>query len=347
MSLLWLDGFDNYGTTVGSTVAPSGVLGRYYSYAVSSDKFYVGAGRVGGKSLDLTYSISLLHLKSPQLNNTDGTACILGMAINSPLIGSTSISILSVYDQNGDINCYLKVAPSGHLEVVRSPTTVVATSTKPIIFDAWNYIEWQIEISDSATTIVKLNGETILSATGIDTKYEAGATRVEKFGLYSTNYGALIDDLYILNMNATGASDFLGPIVVSSIRPTSDDTSDWTPSTGTDNYAMVDEVISDDDTTYVATSTSGHYDIYGYGDLTYSTAIPGMVLKSEVRDDAAASPSVYNVIESGTTTSDGTSAVVSSATYTGVVRVSETDPDTAAAWSAAGVNAANFGLKHA
>jgi hypothetical protein len=347
MSLLWLDGFDNYGTTDAGVATPSGILGRYYSYAYSSSSaFYVRPGRVSGKSLGLSYSSVALHLRTPILNNSDYTSCIIGYAVK-PQTWSTTVTLLAASDENGAANCFLKQEQGGLLELQRYVSETLAVSTKPILPDQWNYIEWQIELADSATSIVRLNGEVILNATGIDTRSSSTATKVNSFSIYNVGGDTLIDDLYVLNKDSVGASDFLGPIVITPIRPTSDDTSDWSPSTGTDNYALVDDVISDDDSTYVYTSNPGSYDLYGYGDLTYATDIVGLAVKSEVRDDSATSPSLYNAIESGSTTSDGSSTVVSSDSYTGVTRISETDPDTSTAWTVSGVNAANFGLKHA
>ena len=54
--------------------------------------------------------------------------------------------------------------------------------------------------------------------------------------------------------------DFLGDIEINYRRPTADVVTDWTPLSGVDHYAMVDEIPPDDDTTYNSTITPGNVD---------------------------------------------------------------------------------------
>ena len=101
---------------------------------------------------------------------------------------------------------------------------------------------------------VKVNGTTVLNLTGIDTCYSANAyaNAVRIGGVYSGMRGYW-DDLWIDD------SDFLGELRVKTYWPDSDEThTDFTPNTGTDHYAVVDnleitdEVVRDYDKLYSA-----------------------------------------------------------------------------------------------
>ena len=61
-------------------------------------------------------------------------------------------------------------------------------------------------------------------------------------------------------------NDFIGPAFIEGLLPTSDgNSSDWTPSSGIDNYALIDENPSDrDGTDSVSTITQDAKDTYGY-----------------------------------------------------------------------------------
>ena len=67
------------------------------------------------------------------------------------------------------------------------------------------------------------------------------------------------DDFYVLKVDGVGLTDFLGTPRVHQLIPNGDGASEqWTPSAGSDSYAMVDETPHDSDTTYVEGVTSGH-----------------------------------------------------------------------------------------
>jgi hypothetical protein len=240
--------------------------------------------------------------------------------------------------------------PDGTVSIYRA-TTLLVKGTTDFVPTEWNYIEWEIEIADSASSSVRVNGTEILSATGIDTKNVTTATRIEQFGFSNNNttYGMTkIDDLYILSMDSIGASDFLGPCIVETIRPSGDaGTNNWTTSAGANHYEAVDDTIVDDDTTYIYTDTTDSYDVWTYQDITSTpSAIYGIAIKTEAREDMGGVAQISSVIDSGSTVEDGTAKSISVGGYLPMVDISELDPDTAVAWTPAAIIAAKFGVKY-
>ena len=74
-----------------------------------------------------------------------------------------------------------------------------------------------------------------------------------------------VHDVYVTNGRTR-----LGESGVAVLYPSADTAdADWTPSTGTDHYATVDETTVNGDAGYVASGTVGDLDLYEIGDLPF------------------------------------------------------------------------------
>lgn len=149
-----------------------------------------------------------------------------------------------------------------------------------------------------------------------------------------------VDHLYV-NTVATQHGDLLIDYV-----PVSADTADkdWTPSTGTNNAAMIDEVpvaVAD----YVTGSVVGNLDIYDLANLAADSsdilAVQAVVL--DTKTDAGAREFEVQVI-SGAAQVDTTvvPAVTTGFHYGSII---DDDPNTAAPWTYSAFNAAKLGLE--
>ena len=158
-----------------------------------------------------------------------------------------------------------------------------------------------------------------------------------------------LDDIYICDTDGTTNNDLLGRVVIGGIFPSADgDASDWTPASGTDNSAMVDDIPTDDDTSYVENNIQGEEDLYDYADLSTITTEPilGLQVNTDVRmNEFPGDIDLYQTAKSGSTTSDGEAANIAMDDYEVTTRILETDPDTGSAWTTSGVNGAQFGIK--
>ena len=68
MSLLWIDGFEGYGASVGNAPSPTGVMGR--RYIVSNENYFdIETGRLAGSCLEL--AASTCELATPSLTTDD------------------------------------------------------------------------------------------------------------------------------------------------------------------------------------------------------------------------------------------------------------------------------------
>jgi hypothetical protein len=130
------------------------------------------------------------------------------------------------------------------------------------------------------------------------------------------------------------------------IRPSADTAQkDWTPSTGTTNFNMVNETIENQDTNYVAAGTVGNKDLYDVTDLSFSPSVVRAVQTLLfARKDDATTRSIRNNLKSGATTANGTTRAMG-ATYAMFTDLYATDPNTSAAWTGTAVNAAQLGIE--
>jgi hypothetical protein len=120
---------------------------------------------------------------------------------------------------------------------------------------------------------------------------------------------------------------------------------DFSRSTGSTNFALVDEAVQNGDTDYVFSGTPNHQDLYDLGDLATT---PSSILAVQSRmfakksDTGARSGQIW--VKSGATEVGGTDTTLGTS-YGWLARVDTVDPNTGAPWTAAAVNALQVGPK--
>ena len=165
-----------------------------------------------------------------------------------------------------------------------------------------------------------------------------------------------IDDLFMyddINAVVTGDIDYdthwpIDNHRIETLRPSAAGTNaDFTATGAADNYACVDELTNDYDTTYLSSSTTGHTDSYAFDNLTGTvTTIEGVAMNVCSRQASAGSVQYKAFALSG-----GTEGTYATKTYPTSFEsphqynVMPTDPDTSAAWTESGINAAEFGIE--
>ena len=145
------------------------------------------------------------------------------------------------------------------LKLYRDYTLIASSST--VIDAAQHHVEFKI-FSDTTngTFNLKLDGAEVVfdNQTGLNTS----GNDITQVLWGCTNKG------YVYYDNPFIADDWVGELKHEVCYPTSDHSVSFTPTTGTDNYAMVDDAgHHDGDTTTVSASASGTKDLYGYTDL--------------------------------------------------------------------------------
>ncbi len=122
--------------------------------------------------------------------------------------------------------------------------------------------------------------------------------------------------------------------------PTGDGTTTaWTPSSGSDHYAMVDDPIGtpDDDTTYLETSSTNQKELFTFTAFDInSSSIDKVTVFIRARDTGANTNMIAELLRVNGTDYNA-SPVPAPLTYTNHTNDWLTNPDTAAAWTEADV----------
>lgn len=226
---------------------------------------------------------------------------------------------------------------------------IVATSPALVKFQRWQYLEMKVNFANApnGTAVVHLNGMEILNITGQD--FQAVSSHAHSDNFYMDPLDEfVIDDMYFIDTTTPGLDDFLGPVVVHRLRPSADTaTADFTPSEGSDHYAVVDNFRSDA-TDYLESSVVNDDELWDYEDVPSE-----IVTIKAINIETAASVTGSGVKEAASLCKSGSAALQEVSTITTIETlweqfdgILEEDPDTSSPWTPAGLNAAQFGARH-
>jgi hypothetical protein len=151
----------------------------------------------------------------------------------------------------------------------------VATSSKlRLLNGVWYLVEVHFKLADTNGRVtVRVNGKTYLDYLG-DTKYSTYTT----FNgvLWHGSSGAVfdpgyihVDDVAMNDTNGTVDNQWCGDGRVEKISPNAEgDTLQWSPSTGTTHYTLVDEIPNNGDTDYIYSTLPSQQDMLNQGSFT-------------------------------------------------------------------------------
>lgn len=232
----------------------------------------------------------------------------------------------------------LQITNSGAVRVTQgNHAAVLGTSVAELDLSTWHYLECEAVIHATAgSVVVYLDGTAILTLTNTDTDH-LGTGVVTRVRLGNTsglagNSPLDIDDWALRvgsDVEAWGDHEIFAGVARANGIAT-----DWAPNTGA-NWAAVDDVPPDGDTTYVATTadTGGAFDLY------LPTLPSGAVLSLDAvqvrvvaRAEGAGTATIQPCIRSSGATVQGT-AVILPTTYGYYATGWPTNPLLGAAWT--------------
>ena len=340
MSLRWIEGFETWGTS-GDGPAVFGDL-FYGKYSPANINASYDPSLVSGyKDLGLAYQNNQMTYNYFSKSLGSKSFWVVGLAYRSHTsVYSSGEHVVSLRDgSDKQLAIRVKSGTTTNEYVLNRGTTQLA-SLGSFANNTWLYIELKATIDGTNGSYeCRVNGTSVCSDTVVNTSQSGNAYADSiRFGY---TYGAY-DDIYILD-NATGMNDFLGPVKVEKGMPTSDSSTQWSPSTGTDNYATIDEIpVSESD--YVQSKTTGHVDIFGVGSCG-SSDIKGAQLNVATMLSVPGGKDLILLCDSSGSRQSETETVGEADNLIIASLVTETDPNTSAAWTQAGIDAATWGVK--
>jgi len=298
------------------------------------------AGRLGGNAIDIS---------GPCLSKTIDSqpSWFVGFGFKPPRPDMPGV-FAGLMD-GGTMQVQLSFANTGtNLVVSNGNGTVLGTAVINYEQGVWHFYELNVVFSATAgSVILKRDGATLLTLTNVNTIHSANAT-ADTLWLTSNNGQCLYDDVYMCDATGTRNNTFLGDCRVTLWVPTQDGVhKDFIPSTGTSHYAMVDDVPSDGDATYVSSGTVGAIDTYRTPAATFAGTVKGLKVGVTARKDDAGNRSVGIVIGDGVdpVTQLGANFALTTVYTRQVTAVMETNPLTGNPWTLADIQADEFGLE--
>jgi hypothetical protein len=290
-----------------------------------------GSGRFAGRSIN--YFGGAYFAWAPF--STTSANLSVGFAYQIDRTGNNGTFLTFRDAGNGDI-CDLRLTATAALQATRNGTVLGTSAAGVLAINAWAYIEVEfVRHATAGVFNVYVNGTAVLSLSSQNT----GATDITSIRIDGLNQVQSFDDLY-----TTDSSTRLGECRVDLLPPSADTAQkDFTPSTGTTNYNMVNETQYNEDTNYVSAATVGNKDLYDVTDLPFTPAsVYAVKVTWRARKDDATTRTVRANLKSGATTANGATKAMG-ASYQSYSDVYVTDPNTSAAWTVSAVNAIQVG----
>jgi len=295
MALLFMDGFGLYAYNSASvknrwTTAPNLTPSTAY-------------GRFGTNGMRLDSSVYYLR---KNLSLVSKTQLVLGFAFKyynalSPTYSST-YPFIRFLDETGVDQVKIHANTNFGFDVYNCSDSLLGSSSNNVFSsNRWFYIEAKVVIHDTTGSVeVHLNGTTIINLTSQDTKIgSAYVDQVMIRGIHAS-YDTYVDDFYIDD------SSFHGDCHVREFQPDSDgNSSDFTRSTGSNDYECVDEAKSNEDTDYIYSDTLNHKSLFGITTGALGT-VEGVQLALDCRLDQAGTRKITPICRSNSVDYDGT-----------------------------------------
>ncbi len=313
------------------------------------------AARNGAAGLRMSFpnwDMSISRFIRKSLSPGDPAAFCVNFAFryNSPA-SSFTIPFLMIQD-NATQQVVLAIRPDGFLEAFRGSSTSnsLGMSTTPILANNFYSLKFKGTIDPAVGTLaLYINAVEQFNLTGLNTRNSAASqwTNVA-FGQGALGSGGAsvaitydFDDIRVRD-DDNGFFDTIG--IILRAEAGNGTNTDYTPSTGVDHGALVDDTNQDGDTTYNSSSTVNHKDTYTLEDLPVSATIECVQTTEVCRKTDAGDRLVANVLRIGGTDYVGPD-LAPNQTYSHLLTPYDDSPATASAFTDAEINAMESGQK--
>jgi len=338
-----LEGFDLYN---GAAADGAGLLSTWQRPGTAGTVSLV-AGRFGGQALqmrDATGNTSLVR----RTWAAAGSNFSLGFAFRQTRFDLITNDTFCWIEMNAAVQLSIGLdCTNGQVIVYRGAgtTPLISSAVGLMSQGTWAYIELFGTIHQTTGTLdLYVNGSFIGNYTG-DTAALANVTYNGIAFRSQDGTGAAsnseFDDLFMTDTAAR-----VGEARVETLRPVADTAAKaWTASTGTDNYAMLDEAQASP-ADYVTATTVNDLDLYELANLSSNpAAVYAVKAKVFAGKTDAQTRKIATVIRSNATDSQSADFALAPQGSSFNAVPLPLDPDGAVAWTTAKINALKAGVK--
>ncbi len=335
MALKFLEGFE---------IHQSGTyLARKWAASAGTFSADATGGRLHGAAMRMTG-----HLTSPSLGVQNTWIVGFGFKIVTAVSGTPTVTIMSGASEQ----CSLVAIASGagYIWQLKRGSTTIESSVTERELGTWYYVELKATVRDGVDGEYELRVDEVtdIADTGVNiANTGTDGADVVKFAATTTN--SSWDDIYILDNTGGQNDDFLGDSTIRGILPTAEgNENDWTPSTGTNNAALVDDpAATPNDADYVTGVNATDRDLYAYANLAglINGPIAGIMVTSDMRMVTTGTATVKVIVRQGGVNYNGATHTVNGTPVRGYTQVIENSPDDSAPWEVADLDAMELGVE--
>jgi hypothetical protein len=308
--------------------------------------------KLAGMIFDISTNRCGLRFALPTPAATEGFAC--RMWLSALPVGNDTNPFISFRSAANAVLFSVRVLTNGSIEarsVDSNSGTLYGATTGPVVTaNAWHHIEVKGLADASAGTIqVRVNGVTVLDLDTLNTgssligQFEFG--QVATAGDQDTSYSLYWKDVLFWDTTGSSDNDFFGSVSVYDLIEDGDIDLQWTPSSGSTGFNLVNEGDSGPvDTGYIsADATPPGPTIFSMTGLPADvTSVRALIPIARMEKTDGGDCNVQmGLSPEGTNWDDGSDRPITSA-FTYWWDVSAVSPATSAAWTPVEVNALEF-----
>jgi hypothetical protein len=347
MALIWADNFQSYGD--GSTGAAKMRDGLY---AETTDCYIQDDPDANAPAVSKALLVSYGSTTRCRFAYPAGATTTAGIAMRLYLPSLSPANSqgpdIRFNDAGNEIQLAISFSSTGQIFVWRGDrTTLIGSTAAPVITAAaWNHIEIKTVASNSSsgTVEVRVNGVAVISLSGVNTVATANVNYAQT--VFAGRGNELVNSYFkdCVWWDGTGSTNnnFLGTVSVVTKRPDTDVTFNWTPSTGTTGFPLIDEATPNDADFISAGDPPPSPSTFGLENLEADvTSIRGVITVARMRKTDGGTCNAQVSVVSGASVDAGLNRPMTTA-FTYWWDVAEVDPATSSAWTPVGFNAASL-----
>jgi len=333
-----------------------GDITDWWQFAGDNPTIVAGAGRCGSAA----YHTSSTLGTGPSIGvntSVDGGYC--GFAIDTESLTGV-VNLLAISGAAGNPQILLQIFPNGSIQCYSGPLfnqldSRFLCATPPGLITAGHYyhigVEW-LCVSTGGYVKIFVNGVLFASVSGVNTRSGTAFAASSPWRMLTFGGGvSYLDDIYWGDSSGSLYTTFLGDLRVEGQVVLTDAAGgggthhDFSPSSGTDHGALVDEIPPDDDATYLQSGTVGDKETFKFPNITLTSGtVYGIQLMPNVKKTDSGGRTIACLTLSGGVLFTGASKGPSQTHYTYQPEMDQVDPTTGLPWTAATANAEEGGI---
>jgi len=336
MTLLLADGFGWLETKTHTYDAAPYFFSSGQWAAVQND-VVVAAYATGRKTVgrDSNYG---LRLATKTLGSLSRVVCGVRVVSASPILSSQA-GLINFYDGTASLGTIFfdQTGEITYKNYKRSTGTTIATATANVAQPGVTYVEADITFHNSAGIVkIWVNGALVCNETGVDTIGTNGGftpgTVCTKITFDGTSIYEAMGTVTTLTDIYVDSDTQHGDVKIETKACTvAGSESDWSPAAST-NISQVDEIPTDDDTTYVNSAVNGDRDAYKCAAMTGIGEIKAIIHQLRLRKEDANDGQVKIGAQISGSEDQTADLVTGGTDYEQAVGIFELNPDTGVAF---------------